>query len=333
MTRWRNQLQRMTATAVCLAAMLVAAPTRARAQAVDQVVGPQARGLEVDDKTGLFVPADLIFRDDQGRKVRLGDLFTRKGPAGEEIEGKPTIIAMVYFTCPVVCPAVITTLTREVGRVEPQLIGRDFNVVFVSFDPRDTPQMAAAMRRESIADYERTRPWLTESPDQRAIAESGWMFYADAPESARVLANGIGFPYRQLDNGEYSHPIMFVVTTPDGRISRYIPGFGYDAKDLKLALIEASRGEIRQTLADRIMSFCYRFDPAIGQYTLSAIRVMQLAGLVTMLGVGGLIGVLLWGERLKRRAAADTAARTAGQSPKAFEPGAAIGPATAGGHT
>lgn len=261
----------------------------------EKEVPAQARGLDVKEHLGAPLPADLQFTNDAGKTVRLGDYFTHTLPSGAVLEGKPTVVAMVYYTCPVVCSAMIQCISREVEKLDIS-VGKDFNVLFFSFSDLDTVDGSAVKKKPVVQSY------LYGDKRDAAAANEGWQFHTGSPESVRTLANALGFTYRKIEGtADYAHPIAFFVITPDGKIARYIYGFGFDAKQIKLALIEASEGKISQSLSDRIVSFCYMYDPKVGQYTIRAVRVMQLGGLTTMTLLFGTIGVMLVGERAKRR--------------------------------
>lgn len=254
---------------------------------------PSELGLKVDEKLGAILPLELQFTNAEGERKRLGDYFTRTGPDGSKIAGKPAIIALVYYRCPVVCSTLLNTICDCVRDVEGLDAGTDYNVLTFSFDPQDD-KFAAARRKEALVEsYGRK--------DKPATA-AGWQFFLHEEGSTRQLANALGFQYRKNEmNGEFAHPVVFFLATPEGKISRYLYGFGHSALQLRLALLDAGQGTITQSLKDQFLTFCYMFDPKVGRYTLSAIRVMQAGGLITMVGLGGLIGVLLLGERLRAR--------------------------------
>ena len=258
-------------------------------------VPAQARGLDVKEHLGAPLPAELTFTNDKGQTVHLGDYFTHSLANGAVAEGKPTVIAMVYYTCPVVCSATIQCISREVEKLDGS-VGKDFNVLFFSFSEFDTVDGAAGKKQSVLDSY------VFSGKHDAAAAREGWQFHVGTPQASRELANALGFNYRRIEGtSDYSHPIAFFVATPEGKIARYIYGFGFDSKQIKLALLEAGEGKIAQTLSDRILSFCYMYDPKVGQYTLQAVRVMQLGGLVTMTLLFGTIGVLLYADRAKRK--------------------------------
>ncbi len=271
-----------------------AAPTPAQPQARPEFSdSPAVRGMDVQEHRGLPLPMELEFTDSEGRLAHLGDYFKTDGadatPAGR---GRPAIVLMVYYDCPLVCTAVMDNLARHMGNLD-YTVGQEYNALVFSFDPTNTTPMAAEKSEFYLSTYPKGAG--------AAVAE-GWRFHTGTAESAKGLAGALGFPYRLQPNGEYSHPIMLFVVTPEGRISEYFYGFGYDAADLRLALLEASEGTIAKGVGDRLMMFCYGYDPLRGGYTLQAFRVMQVGGVLTMLALGGLVVVLKIGERHRRRA-------------------------------
>jgi protein SCO1 len=253
---------------------------------------PSELGLKVDEKLGAPLPLELSFTDSEGRRRALAEFFTRKGPGGEEIKGKAAIVALVYYRCPVVCSALLKTVNECVRDIKGLDAGVDFNVLTFSFDPRDDQFAAQNQRKASLTAYGRA--------DNEATA-GGWHFFLHDEGATRQLANAFGFQYSPINGGQdFAHPVVFFLVTPEGKIARYMYGFGHTPLQLRLALFDAGEGTITASLEDQFLTFCYMFDPKMGVYTLSAIRVMQVGGVVTMLGLGGLIGVMLIGERLKK---------------------------------
>jgi protein SCO1/2 len=234
--------------------------------------------------------------DSSGQAVNLATYFQ---------DGKPAILVLVYYDCPVVCPRVLEDLRRGINGMD-LTVGKDFNVIVASFDPTNTVAQAAEQREISVVGYVKG-----ESPE---IAR-GWNFHVGGENNVGAIAEAVGFQYRFLpQSGEYSHPIAMMVLTPEAKVSRYIYGFGYQPRDLKIALMEASQGKLVRSIGDRLILFCYMYDPNAGGYTLQAVRIMQLAGVVTMVLLFGGIAVLFVRERSRRR----TPARAAG--------GPAVGP-------
>lgn len=286
-------------------ATLVAVPV-ARAQINQRPEFLDQVGL--DEKLGARVPLELTFTDSQGRTVRLGEFFHGK---------RPVVLALVYYRCPVVCTMVMEQMTASFNQLD-YTIGQEFDVVCLSFDDQENPTIAQAKKNEILVQYEKA--------SGRQVSDN-WGFLTGDAESVRQVADSVGFRYTKLPNGEYAHPIAFTVLSPEGIVTRYFYGYDYPPKQMKLALLDASEGKIAQSFGDRMLHFCFQFDPTAGAYTLQAFRVMQLGGIVTMVLLAGLVGGLLLLERRRRRRARtvnagpqDSAAHWKGGAPKAGEP-------------
>ncbi|GMU64278.1 MAG: photosynthetic protein synthase I [Acidobacteriota bacterium] len=232
----------------------VADPSQALSakQIVDQV--------GFDQNLGAQLPLDLELRDESGRTVRLGDYF------GE----RPVVIGFVYYRCPVLC----TLIERGAAMAAKPLDlvpGRDYDVVFVSFDPTDTAEKAAEARARTLATYGREE------------GSDGWHFLTASPETIAALTGVAGFRYVfEEATGQYAHAAGLVVATPDGRLSRYLYGAEFAPRDLKLALVESSAGTIGGAV-EKLMLFCFRYDAGLGRYTavsMLALRVGAAAILV-----------------------------------------------------
>ena len=258
---------------------------------------PSELGLKVNEKLGAPLPMELSFTNGDGERRRLGDFFTHTAADGTQVQGKPAIVALVYYRCPVVCSALLSTVNQCVRDIQGLEAGVDYNVLTFSFDPRDDKYSAQNQKKASLLGYGRGEGETT---------AAGWQFFLHEEGTTRQLANAFGFQYSAINGGtDFAHPVVFFMVTPDGKISRYLYGFGHTALQLRLALLDAGQGTITPSLEDQFLTFCYMFDPKMGVYTLSAFRVMQLGGVLTMLGLGGLIGVMLLTERLKARRLAE----------------------------
>jgi protein SCO1/2 len=248
-------------------------------------------GVEVSERLGEKAALGAWFTDSDGKRAELSRYFH---------DGKPVVLVLGYYTCPVVCPLVLDRLLSGLNGVD-YTVGTDFNVVVVSFDPRNTTAMAKGYKDTYLSGYKRGRT---------AGVDGGWTFHTSTDEQARALASSVGFGYRFLEeSGEYAHPVVLTVLTPTGVVSRYIYGFDYTARDLKLALLESSEGKIAKGLGDRILLFCYHYDPSRGGYSLAAFRVMQVGAGLTAVLLGSLVGGMwMFERRLRGRAAKRTAA-------------------------
>jgi protein SCO1 len=216
------------------------------------------------------IPADLNFRDETGKPVRLGDYFGKK----------PMILNLVYYNCPMLCNEVLAGLESAM-RVMKFDVGKEYDVLTVSFDPRETPEMATKKKAEFLKRY------------GRAGAADGWHFLTGPQESIDALTKAAGFQY-QYDpkTGQFAHATAIALLTPEGKIAQYYYGVEYAPKDLRLGLIQASQNKIGN-LADQVLLYCYHYDPNTGKYGAIISRVLQLSALATVLGLGTLMVVLI----------------------------------------
>lgn len=263
-----------------LAMLLALASPLAHAQINERPAFLDEVGLE--EHLGARVPLELTFQDSQGRTVPLAASF-----AG----GRPVVLALVYYRCPVVCTMVMEQMVASFNQLD-YAIGSEFNVVCLSFDEQENATIAQAKKNEIITRY--TRRVGQEVSDN-------WAFLTGDAESVRQVAQSVGFRYKKLPNGEFAHPIAFMVLSPEGTVTRYFYGYDYPPRQMKLALLDASEGKVAQSIGDRVLHFCFQFDPTAGAYTIQALRVMQLGGVVTVVFLMGLVGGLLFRERRRRR--------------------------------
>ena len=219
-----------------------------------------------DQKLGAQAPLDLVFRDEGGKPERLGALF----------HGRPVLLAFVYYKCPMLCTETLNGLVRALRALSFDA-GRQFDVVILSIDPRETPALAAAKERVYVERY------------GRAGGARGWNFLTGDEASIRRLTSALGFRYAydpELD--QYAHPAGLVALTPAGRVSKYLMGVEFAAGDVRLALVEASAGAIG-TPIDRLVLYCYHYDPMTGRYGPRILRILQAAGVLTIAGLAALV--------------------------------------------
>jgi|SRR5579864_6103442 len=249
--------------------------------AVTAPAGAQLAGLEnvrIEQKLAARLPLNVAFRDEHGDAVRLGDFFGRV----------PVILTFNYYDCPMLCPLELNDLLRAV-RAIPLDLGSQFQIVTISIDPNDTPARAAEKQQWYLERYSRSH------------GAAGWHFLTGTSESIAVLADAVGFRYaRDPRSGQYAHIAGIVVATPDGRLARYLFGLEYSARDLKLALVDASGGRIG-SLADQMLLLCFHYDPESGRYGLAILRAIRAGGLMTALGLCGLMAVMFRRERTGAR--------------------------------
>lgn len=231
----------------------------------------------IEQRIGAKVPLDLTFQDEDGNDVRLADFM------GD----KPVVLTPVYYSCPMLCNLVLDGLVN-VARELRFDIGTDYEVVSLSFDPEETPEMAKAKKSIYASRYGR---------DQ---VEEGWHFLTGDQIEIRQVMDSVGFRYSYDETlQEYAHAAVVVVLQPDGTISRYFYGFEYDPRDLRLALVEASEGKVGNSI-DQALLLCYSYDPNTGQYTASVMNVVRLAGTATFAGLAGFVFLMLRKERKDR---------------------------------
>ena len=214
------------------------------------------------------LPLDLPFKDETGRAVKLGDFFGRK----------PVVLAFVYYECPMLCTEVLNGLESAL-RVLNETVGKEFDVITVSFDAKETPVLASGKKQAYLDRYKRPQ------------SASGWHFLTGGQASIDALTNAAGFHFVWDEaSHQFAHPSGIVVATPAGKVSRYFFGIDYSPRDLKFALIESSFDRIG-TLADKLLLYCYHYDPQQGSYGLVAMRLVRIGGAITLVGLAGFVFV------------------------------------------
>ncbi len=231
-------------------------------------------GVGIDQKMDAQVPLDLPFVDEDGHAVRLGDFFGKK----------PILLTLVYYECPMLCTEILNGVLRSSRTMELE-VGNEFDIVTVSIDPGETPKLASDKKAYYARAY------------GRAGAKTGWHFLTGAEPEIERLADAVGFRYRYDPATDlYSHASSIFVLTPEGHVSRYFFGVEYSPRDLRLAMVEASRGEIG-TVIDQALLYCFHYDPATGQYSVAIMNVLRLAGAATVLAIVGFIALMIVRER------------------------------------
>lgn len=234
--------------------------------------------IDVEEHLGDTVPLELIFTDETGRTATLGEFL---------LADKPNMIVLGYYQCPMLCNLVFNGLADGVNDLGWPLAER-YNILSISIAPDETPELAAAKKRN----YAKT---VTDSG-----FDSGWLFLTGSADQSKALAEAIGFKYYWDESTEqWAHPALVTLLAPDGTISRYLYGIQFEERDLRLGLVEASQGKVGSTI-DRIILYCFHYDPDAGGYVILAGNVMKLGGLVTLALLGGLI-LLLWMRERKRK--------------------------------
>lgn len=230
------------------------------------------REVRIDQKLNQQLPLDLVFRDESGEQVKLGKYFGQK----------PVVLALVYYDCPMLCTQILNGMVTTF-RVLPFQIGKEFDVVTISFDPRENAALAATKKKVYI-DYLQD--------EKQAGANSGWHFLTGDPANIERIADAIGFRYRWDEaTKQFAHASAIMVATPEGKLSHYFYGVSYSARDLRFGLIEASQHKIG-SLSEQLSLYCYMYDPATGKYGAAVMRVMRITGVLTLLGIVAMIFLL-----------------------------------------
>ncbi|MGH9451669.1 MAG: SCO family protein [Terriglobia bacterium] len=240
------------------------------------------RGVGITQRLKHQIPLGLVFRSANGQTVRLGRYFG----------AKPVILSLVYFNCPMLCPLEERGLLQALKLLK-FTAGKQFNVVTVSFDPHDTPQIAAEKKALYVRLY------------GRPAAAQGWHFLTGDEASIAALTRAVGFHYRYIaQTHQFAHAVAIVVLTPTGKLAQYFYGIKYPAGNLRLALVQASHEKIGSPV-DEIILYCYRYSVSTGKYDVVISHVLILGGGFTLLLLGGLLLVLMRGGR--RHGAAEQA--------------------------
>jgi protein SCO1/2 len=230
----------------------------------------------IDQALNAQLPLDVRLRDETGKDIVLRNYF------GE----KPVILAFVYYECPNLCTLTLNGLVRDL-RAIPFDAGNQFNIVTISFDPRETPELAARKKQTYIAEY------------RRPGAAAGWHFLTGSQDAIETLTSAAGFHYKyDPDSQQWAHAAAIMVLTPQGRMARYFYGIEYSARDLRLSLVEAAGNRIGSPM-DRVLLYCYHYDPRTARYGLVIMAVLRIAGVGTVLALAFFI---VWMNRRDRTA-------------------------------
>jgi protein SCO1/2 len=230
---------------------------------------PGLKNVGIEQHLNEQIPPALAFRDETGKSVQLADYFGKK----------PMILNLVYYQCPMLCGEVLSGLESAL-RVLKFDVGKEFDVLTVSFDPKETPEMASAKKAEYLKRY--GRPGAT----------AGWHFLTGSQSSIDALTKAAGFQY-QYDpkSGQFAHATAIMVLTPEGKIAQYYYGVEFAPKDLRLGLVQASENKIG-TVVDQVLLYCYHYDPDTGKYGAIISRVLQLSAGATILILGAFLVVM-----------------------------------------
>ena len=246
---------------------------------------PILQQVGIDQRIGQQLPLDLNFHNETGQSVPLRNYFGQR----------PVLLTLVYYQCPMLCSQVLNGVVSSLLTLKLN-VGRDFDVLTVSFDPRDKPDVATEKRDTYLRRY------------GRPGAEKGWHFLTGDTPAIEALTRAAGFRYAWDSTiQQYAHASGIMVVTPDGKLSRYFYGIEYAPKDLRLALVESSAGKLG-SVVDQVALYCYHYDPATGRYGAVVMNMLRLGGALTLLLLGGFLAVA-WRRELRPKAASTLAAR------------------------
>jgi protein SCO1/2 len=235
----------------------------------------------IEQRLGETLPFDTVFKDENGREVKLGEYFSK---------GRPVVLALVYYECPMLCNQVLNGLTGSMKGVSLDA-GKDFDVVAISFDARenDTPELAKNKKASYVERY------------GRPGTEEGFHFLTGTQESIDAVTKTVGFSYEWDEkSNQFAHASAVIIANPNGKLSRYLYGIDYSPKDLKFGIIDSADNKIGSA-ADQLLLYCYHYDPSTGKYGFAVLRAMRIGGIATILGMG-LMGFVFW-RRNKKKAA------------------------------
>jgi protein SCO1/2 len=272
---WASRARWVVALAALVAVVLGTSGHAAASTVAKQVL----QHINVDEKLDAPLPLDTQFLDHTGKAVRLGDYFRGK---------RPVLLILAYHSCPVLCSMVQNAAATALKNVK-WTVGKDFDVVVLSIDPHDTPARAAEKRAVIIANY------------ARPGSDDGFHYIVGAKPEIDRVADAIGFKYEyDPEQQQFGHPAVIMFVEPTGRMARYLYGLEYDPNDVRIALFEAAAGHSISTL-ERVVLFCYHYDPQDGKYVVMATRIMQLGGALTVLVLGAFLSLMWRFERRRSR--------------------------------
>ncbi|QDT55166.1 hypothetical protein Pan44_32080 [Caulifigura coniformis] len=235
------------------------------------------KAVKFDQHLGAQLSLDTEFRDESGKTVKLRDYFGKR----------PIVFALVYHECPMLCNVVLNNMVTSLRALE-FMPGNEYDVLTISIAPNETPALASAKKRGYVTKF------------QKVETLPHWHFLTGDEPNIRKIADEVGFHYEwDAKSGEYAHASGIMILTPDGRISRYFYGVEYPTRDLRFGIMEASQEKIGSPIA-QVLLLCFHYDPTTGKYSLAVMRILQAAGLVTVIGIGMSIVTMLRRERRQR---------------------------------
>ncbi|MCA9603745.1 MAG: SCO family protein, partial [Myxococcales bacterium] len=262
---------------VSLLAMVAVMATVVPARAQLNQPAPQTEGVGIEEHLDAPLPRDATFRDHTGQVVRLADFFDGK---------RPVVVNFAYHSCPVLCNMVLNSTIDSLAKQQWQ-VGREFDVISISIDPKDTPASAAKKRDQAIQKYGRGDG-------------KGWHFLVGTKEEVARVADAAGFQFKyDKATAQYAHAAVMMLASPEGRMARYLYGVQFNHNDVKIGLLDASEGKAISSV-EHLILYCYRFDPKANSYVVVATRVMQIGGALTAIALFAFLFVM-WRRELRRR--------------------------------
>ena len=259
---------------------------RPDAGAISSGLPTALKDVRIEQKLNQQLPLDLIFRDETGQTVKLGQYFGTR----------PVVLSLVYYDCPMLCTQVLNGMHESI-RVLPFELSKEYDVVTISFDPRETPELAQSKKKIYVG-------YLPER--MQASANAGWHFLTGDPESIKQITDAVGFRYHYDESTkQFAHASGIMIATPQGKLSRYYYGISYSARDMRLGLIESSANKIGTT-ADELLLYCYHYDPAKGKYGAAIMNIVRAGGIATILVIVAMFFLL------RRRTPAQLKLKTGG---------------------
>lgn len=240
---------------------------------------PELRDIGIDEKLNAPLPLDTRFVDESGKEVALRGYFHKD---------RPVVLQLSYFGCPMLCSLVSNGLVESLNNLT-LTMGKDFEVINLSFDPNEAATLAARKKQSFLGAY------------NRPAGAEAWHFLTGKPGAIKAITEAVGFKYKWVENvHQFSHPAALILLTPDGKVSRYLYGVNYEAKTLRLSLVEASEGKVGSSV-DKFLLTCFHYDSYAGKYTATAMGIMRVAGVLTVIVLATVITVLVRKE-LKAKA-------------------------------
>lgn len=282
---------RKTGLAICLAAFAIACSWGQAATPkldVGQSSAASNQKISILDQVGIDqhlnqrIPLEAQFTDENGQTVSLKQYFGVR----------PVLVTMVYYQCPMLCSQELNGLTSSLNVLSQFNVGREFDVITVSFDPTETPELAAESKKKFLERY------------RRPGAAQGWHFLTGKKDQIQLLSQSLGFRYAwDPEIKQYAHASGIMLLTPDGRIAQYYYGIEYAPRDLRLGFIEAAQGKIG-TVVDQVLLYCYHYDPARGKYGAAVFNILRIGALATVLVICGFMFIMIRRERRPAHSAA-----------------------------